>query len=777
MQRDLKPQNLLLATSDTTTTAAVDSDPLSSPPPPTLKIADFGFARALGPHLMAETLCGSPLYMAPEILLSQKYDAKADLWSVGTILYEALAGKPPYTGGNQVALLRNIRDREARLPPEVATQVTHQCRSLVYSLLKRNVADRLTFEEFFEHPFFLLSSTTSSGAAGGAGGSGSTGERSRWSPQKHPQQIVGFQDRGGTGGGATTTTAAAAAAAENAPVSQLTEQFKPRLVSFMRPLSSSPVQVTQQPHQERPAQRDDSSPAQFQTRTEKYFAPLPLSSPSFSHQQQQKKKNSSTHTTYTTSNTTAGKEDYSEDNDDDYVLVTASATNSITSPAPTVPGPVGSATGSTPPVQESGVPHSIDLNKRNLVAGNKITTTAHDVSTAAAAGAAGGGVDKFPQEAFLLDYQLNKPNITQQMTANSAGSNTNKLKQPLIPASHPAGTRASRNKEYQPHPHHQHQQKRHTTLTDEAVFDAVPWQAASRRQFLRTVAGILNTLALDLDRPFIVNSTPKGVKKRKIEVITQQLSLYLASLHLYDVVLYGGGNTTSRRRSKAELTKEERSGEGSGDDEQQDNNNRMQSMHSSVRSGDTTSSSSSNTSAGGDGGGGGVIQAKELGEALCDEALAVLHRAEATATALKNLKEESSEGSTSIDTAPSFLLPNPWQACHSAALAWAEEAASEELLGNYTRSEKLYCRAGTVLHFLSAEAGAISSAHPENMKKSETAVQGQEAGAERQKKLGTLPVVELAAVDEVKLRKCASAAALRWAVCSYLAGKEAEEDY
>lgn len=37
---------------------------------------------------MAETLCGSPLYMAPEVLLSQKYDAKADLWSVGTIMYE-----------------------------------------------------------------------------------------------------------------------------------------------------------------------------------------------------------------------------------------------------------------------------------------------------------------------------------------------------------------------------------------------------------------------------------------------------------------------------------------------------------------------------------------------------------------------------------------------------------------------------------------------------------------------------------------------------------------
>jgi serine/threonine-protein kinase ULK/ATG1 len=61
LQRDLKPQNLLL--SDTTST-------------PLLKIADFGFARSLAPQGLAETLCGSPLYMAPEILQFQKYDAK-----------------------------------------------------------------------------------------------------------------------------------------------------------------------------------------------------------------------------------------------------------------------------------------------------------------------------------------------------------------------------------------------------------------------------------------------------------------------------------------------------------------------------------------------------------------------------------------------------------------------------------------------------------------------------------------------------------------------------
>lgn len=61
VHRDLKPQNLLLSSGDNNSV---------------LKIADFGFARSLQPRGLAETLCGSPLYMAPEIMQLQKYDAK-----------------------------------------------------------------------------------------------------------------------------------------------------------------------------------------------------------------------------------------------------------------------------------------------------------------------------------------------------------------------------------------------------------------------------------------------------------------------------------------------------------------------------------------------------------------------------------------------------------------------------------------------------------------------------------------------------------------------------
>ena len=143
LQRDLKPQNLLL--SDNT-------------PQAVLKIADFGFARHLQQQELANTLCGSPLYMAPEILKSQQYDAKADLWSVGTILYELVVGRPPYNGSNHIVLLQNIERNEARIPATIAKHLSPACIDLIYSLLERNPVQRISFEEFFNHPF--LAATT-----------------------------------------------------------------------------------------------------------------------------------------------------------------------------------------------------------------------------------------------------------------------------------------------------------------------------------------------------------------------------------------------------------------------------------------------------------------------------------------------------------------------------------------------------------------------------------------------------------------------------------------
>ncbi|CAL9083187.1 unnamed protein product [Musa acuminata var. zebrina] len=137
IHRDLKPQNLLLSTYDENAT---------------LKIADFGFARSLSPSTLADTLCGTPLYMAPEVMELKKYDGKADLWSVGVIFYQLVTGKTPFTANNQIELLQNIVNAKQLCFPS-HHNLSSDCMDLCQKLLHPNAVERLTFEEFFNHQF------------------------------------------------------------------------------------------------------------------------------------------------------------------------------------------------------------------------------------------------------------------------------------------------------------------------------------------------------------------------------------------------------------------------------------------------------------------------------------------------------------------------------------------------------------------------------------------------------------------------------------------------
>ena len=162
VHRDVKPQNLLLNPSpDYVAQYGEESDMEGSRmlvglrSLPVLKLADFGFARVLPSTAMAETLCGSPLYMAPEILRYEKYDATADLWSVGTVLYEMMAGRPPFRAPNHVDLLRKIEAKNDKIDFPQSCVSSDEPRGLVRALLKRNPLERMSFEEFFSHPVIL----------------------------------------------------------------------------------------------------------------------------------------------------------------------------------------------------------------------------------------------------------------------------------------------------------------------------------------------------------------------------------------------------------------------------------------------------------------------------------------------------------------------------------------------------------------------------------------------------------------------------------------------
>ncbi|KAL7626404.1 Serine/threonine-protein kinase [Parahypoxylon ruwenzoriense] len=163
VHRDIKPQNLLLLPSLQYRESNKESRPILSASRdslipavglqslPMLKLADFGFARVLPSTALAETLCGSPLYMAPEILRYERYDAKADLWSVGTVAYEMISGRPPFRASNHVELLRKIESSDAQIKFSRDCQVSSDLKALIRALLKRNPVERLSFEDFFSH--------------------------------------------------------------------------------------------------------------------------------------------------------------------------------------------------------------------------------------------------------------------------------------------------------------------------------------------------------------------------------------------------------------------------------------------------------------------------------------------------------------------------------------------------------------------------------------------------------------------------------------------------
>ncbi|GAB5367925.1 hypothetical protein AAMO2058_001273900 [Amorphochlora amoebiformis] len=156
MHRDLKPANLLIE-------REVDLEGL------VLKIADFGFARHLGAMDMAETRCGTPLYMAPEILECKLYDSAAELWSVGAILYEMVTGKPPFKAPNQAHLLRTIKATGKGLRVDKTLRkklrLSNDCVGMIESLLKVNPKDRISFEDFFKHPFLSIDKSVMEGGA------------------------------------------------------------------------------------------------------------------------------------------------------------------------------------------------------------------------------------------------------------------------------------------------------------------------------------------------------------------------------------------------------------------------------------------------------------------------------------------------------------------------------------------------------------------------------------------------------------------------------------
>lgn len=130
--RDLKPENLLLTS---------ENDDSS------IKIADFGFAKRVKAPKSLTTQCGTPGYVASEILEGKPYDTQADMWSIGVIVYILLGGYPPFIESNQRTLFRKIRKGQYEFHEEYWGQVSKDAQDLIRSLLTVNPDKRLNSEQ------------------------------------------------------------------------------------------------------------------------------------------------------------------------------------------------------------------------------------------------------------------------------------------------------------------------------------------------------------------------------------------------------------------------------------------------------------------------------------------------------------------------------------------------------------------------------------------------------------------------------------------------------
>jgi len=137
VHRDLKPENLLL------TSKHDDAN---------IKLADFGFATYCDGFNIT-TQCGTPGYIAPEILEHKPYGKPVDMWSFGVILYILLGGYPPFHDENQSRLFRKITRADYQFHPDYWGSVSDDAKDLIRNLLTLDMNKRFTVDQALRHPW------------------------------------------------------------------------------------------------------------------------------------------------------------------------------------------------------------------------------------------------------------------------------------------------------------------------------------------------------------------------------------------------------------------------------------------------------------------------------------------------------------------------------------------------------------------------------------------------------------------------------------------------
>jgi len=138
VHRDLKPENLLLKRADNDLEIA---------------IADFGLSKIVGQQMMMQTACGTPSYVAPEVLNASGYGKEVDMWSIGVITYILLCGFPPFYGDTVPEIFEQIMEANFDYPEEYWGTVSKEAKDFINKLLVVDSDRRLTAADALRHPW------------------------------------------------------------------------------------------------------------------------------------------------------------------------------------------------------------------------------------------------------------------------------------------------------------------------------------------------------------------------------------------------------------------------------------------------------------------------------------------------------------------------------------------------------------------------------------------------------------------------------------------------
>ncbi|XP_029812833.1 serine/threonine-protein kinase 33 isoform X2 [Suricata suricatta] len=150
VHRDLKLENILVKSSFIDDNNEINLN---------IKVTDFGLSvkKQGRSEAMLQTTCGTPIYMAPEVINAHDYSQQCDIWSIGVIMYILLCGEPPFLATSEEKLFELIRKGELHFEDPVWDSISDSAKRVLQQLMKVDPAHRITAKELLDNQWLTTS--------------------------------------------------------------------------------------------------------------------------------------------------------------------------------------------------------------------------------------------------------------------------------------------------------------------------------------------------------------------------------------------------------------------------------------------------------------------------------------------------------------------------------------------------------------------------------------------------------------------------------------------